>query len=204
MKRVFVAVLACLAAVLSSPATSRAQTPTVGAETAIFATGCFWCTQSDFDKVVGVVATMPGYIGGKTKNPSYRQVVTGTTGHTEAVQVTYDPKIVTYTQLLDVFWNTVDPLDGDGQFCDRGNQYRPGVFYTTDAQRAAAEASKSALTAANRFGQPILVEITKAGEFTPAEDEHRDYYKKNSLRYTIYRHGCGRDQRLEALKAKSK
>jgi peptide-methionine (S)-S-oxide reductase len=178
-------------------------TPPPGMAAAIFASGCFWCTESDFDKVVGVVSTMSGYIGGTTPAPNYRQVSTGNTGHTEAVHVIYDPAKVRYEQLLDTFWRNVDPLDRDGQFCDRGSQYRPGIFYLSEEQRKLAEASKAALTASKRFDKPIVVEITKASTFTPAEDYHRDYYKKQPVRYGIYRYGCGRDARLEALWGKA-
>ncbi len=187
--------------ILPIPASRAQPAPAAaGLETAIFASGCFWCTESDFDKFDGVVETMPGYIGGNTKNPTYQQVSSGRTGHTEALRVTYNPQRISYPKLLDVYWNNVDPLDKDGQFCDRGSQYRPGIFYTSDTQRQQAEASRTA--ASQRFGKPIVVEITKATEFTLAEEVHHDYYKKNPLRYGIYRHGCGRDQRLEALRGK--
>jgi peptide-methionine (S)-S-oxide reductase len=165
--------------------------------TATFAGGCFWCTEADFDKVEGVKSTTSGYIGGLAANPTYEQVVTGRTGHTEAVEVVYDPAVVSYERLLDVFWKNHDPLAKDRQFCDRGNQYRPGVFYHNDEQRTLAEATKKTYQA--RFKQPIQTEITAATTFYKAEDYHQDYYKKNPVRYKFYRFNCGRDARLEEL-----
>jgi peptide-methionine (S)-S-oxide reductase len=165
--------------------------------TATFAGGCFWCTEADFDKVEGVKSTTSGYIGGLAADPTYEQVVTGRTGHTEAVEVVYDPAVVSYERLLDVFWKNHDPLAKDRQFCDRGNQYRPGVFYHNDEQRALAEATKKTYQA--RFKQPIQTEITAATTFYKAEDYHQDYYKTNPVRYQFYRFNCGRDARLEEL-----
>jgi peptide-methionine (S)-S-oxide reductase len=165
--------------------------------TATFAGGCFWCVEADFDKVEGVISTTSGYIGGLAVNPTYEQVVTGRTGHTEAVEVVYDPKVVSYERLLDVFWKNHDPLAKDRQFCDRGNQYRPGVFYHNEEQRALAEATRKTHQA--RFKQPIQTEITAATTFYKAEDYHQDYYKKNPVRYQFYRFNCGRDARLEEL-----
>lgn len=168
-------------------------------EVATFASGCFWCTEADFDKVKGVVETTSGFMGGRTPNPTYNEVAAGGTGHAEVVQLKYDPSQVTYQQLLDVYWRNVDPLDGTGQFCDRGDQYRPAIFYHTEEQKRLAEESKAALEKSGRFKAPIVVEITAASAFTPAEDYHQDYYKRNPIQYFIYRHGCGRDARLEAL-----
>ena len=173
-------------------------------EVATFASGCFWCTESDFDKVKGVAETTSGYMGGTTANPTYRQVSAGGTGHAEVMQLKYDPSQVSYKDLLDVYWHNVDPLDGTGQFCDRGDQYRPAIFYHSEEQKRLAEESKAALEKSGRFGQPIAVEITAASAFTPAEDYHQDYYTKNPIQYFIYRHGCGRDARLEALWGKPK
>ena len=173
-------------------------------EVATFASGCFWCTESDFDKVKGVAETTSGYMGGTTANPTYRQVSAGGTGHAEVMQLKYDPSQVSYKDLLDVYWHNVDPLDGTGQFCDRGDQYRPAIFYHSEEQKRLAEESKTALEKSGRFGQPIAVEITAASAFTPAEDYHQDYYTKNPIQYFIYRHGCGRDARLEALWGKPK
>lgn len=206
MLRKTVATLALVAAAaLAIPATAQdANAPPPGMEVATFASGCFWCTESDFDKVAGVTATVSGYIGGMTVKPTYEQVSAGRTGHAEAVQVTFDPKKVTYQQLLDQYWHNVDPLDNGGQFCDRGSHYRPAIFVHTPEQRKLAEESKAALDASKQFSRPIVVEITNASAFTPAEDYHQDYYKKEPLRYKIYRHGCGRDARLEALWGKPK
>ncbi len=165
--------------------------------TATFAGGCFWCVEADFDKVEGVISTTSGYIGGRTANPSYEEVVRGGTGHAEAVEIVYDPAKVSYEKLLDVFWRNIDPLVKDRQFCDRGDQYRTAVFYHGDAQKQAAEASRK--TVAARFKQPIETEIVSAGTFTKAEDYHQDYYLKNPVRYKFYRFNCGRDARLEEL-----
>ena len=173
-------------------------------EVATFACGCFWCTESYFDKVKGVVETTSGFMGGTTPNPTYHQVSSGGTGHAEVLQLKYDPAQVTYKQLLDVYWHNVDPLDKGGQFCDRGDQYRPAIFYHNEEQKRLAEESKAALEKSGRFNQPIVVEITPASTFTPAEDYHQDYYHKNPIQYFIYRHGCGRDARLEALWGKAK
>ena len=166
---------------------------------ALFAGGCFWCMEPPYDKLPGVISTTSGYIGGTTKNPTYEQVSTGRTGHTEAVLVEYDPTKVTYEKLLDVFWMNIDPTVKNAQFCDHGSQYRSGIFYLDDAQRNAAQASKAALDKTKPFKQPIVTEITKAIEFYPAEEYHQDYYLKNPVRYKIYRNGCGRDARLKEL-----
>jgi len=168
-------------------------------EKAIFAAGCFWCTEEAFEKVPGVVSAVSGYTGGTVKNPSYEQVSSGRTGHAEAVEVTFDPAKVTYEQLLDVFWVNHDPTVKDRQFCDSGSQYRPAIFYLGDEQKRLAEASKSKWEKAKPFKQPILTEITKAGPFYPAEDYHQDYYKKNPLQYRFYVTGCGRYNRLDSL-----
>lgn len=170
-----------------------------GLEVATFASGCFWCTESDFDKVDGVKQTISGYMGGDTENPTYATVSTGDTGHAEALQVTYDPKVVSYDKLLDHYWRTTDVVDGGGQFCDRGSQYRPVIFVATPEQRKLAEASKAELEKSGRFDQPIAVEIADAGPFTPAEDYHQNYYKTHALQYRYYRHACGRDARLKQL-----
>ena len=171
-------------------------------EVATFAGGCFWCTEADFDKVPGVISTTSGFIGGTVANPSYQQVTTGTTGHTEAVEIVFDPSKVNYQQLLDVFWRNHDPLAKDRQFCDRGNMYRPGIFFHSEAQRAQADASKKQVQ--SRFAPRVVhTEITKASTFYKAEDYHQDYHDKNPVRYKLYRVNCGRDQRLEELWGKS-
>jgi len=170
-----------------------------GTAVATFAGGCFWCMEPPYDKLDGVLATTSGYIGGQLENPTYKQVSAGTTGHTEAVQVHYDPAKVTYDKLLQVFWRNVDPTTPDRQFCDRGSQYRTGIFYHDATQKRLAEASKAALDQSRPFPAPIVTEITEAGRFYAAEDYHQDYYVKNPLRYKFYRFNCGRDQRLTEL-----
>ena len=172
---------------------------TSGAAVATFAGGCFWCMEPPYDKLDGVHSTVSGYIGGEKLNPTYREVSAGSTGHTEAVQVTYDPAKVSYEKLLDVFWVNIDPTVSDRQFCDRGNQYRTGIFYHGDEQRELARASKSKLESTKPFKDPIVTEITAADTFYPAEDYHQDYYKKNPLRYKFYRYNCGRNKRLDEL-----
>lgn len=167
--------------------------------TAIFAGGCFWCMEPPFDKLDGVVSTTSGYIGGQTENPTYLEVSSGTTGHTEAVKIEYDPDKVDYETLLEVFWVNVDPTDANGQFCDRGSQYRPGIFYVDDAQRTLAEQSRAELATTKPFEQPIATEIVAATTFYAAEEYHQDYYLKNPFRYKFYRAGCGRDRRLQEL-----
>ena len=181
---------------LSAASTQQGKTATQP-QTATFAAGCFWCVEEAFDQVDGVLSTTSGYIGGQTPNPTYEQVSSGRTGHTEALQVTYDPSRVTYAQLLRTFWHNVDPFDAGGQFCDRGSQYRSGVFYHSAEQRQQAEASKR--TVAEQLGKPIVTEIVPAGPFYPAEEYHQGYHEKNPLRYKFYKWNCGRAQRLEEL-----
>ncbi|MEZ4872105.1 MAG: peptide-methionine (R)-S-oxide reductase MsrB [Bdellovibrionales bacterium] len=165
-------------------------------EKATFAGGCFWCMEPPFDKVPGVKSTISGFSGGKIVDPSYKQVSSGTTQHTEVVQVTFDPKIISYKKLLDVFWRNIDPTDAGGQFVDRGNQYRPEIFVHSDEQRKTALASRQELIDAKRFKKPIIVPITQFTAFYPAEEYHQDYYKKNPLRYKYYRYRSGRDEFL--------
>lgn len=165
-------------------------------EKAVFASGCFWCTESDFEKVTGVVSAVSGYIGGRVANPSYEEVSDGGTGHVEAVEVTFDPQKVSYAKLLEVYWHNVDPTDNSGQFCDKGSQYRSAIFYTNDAQRRQAEASKVNVT--KKFGR-VYTDIKPASRFYRAEEYHQDYYKKNPVRYRLYRFNCGRDARLKQL-----
>ncbi|HXV79284.1 MAG TPA: peptide-methionine (S)-S-oxide reductase MsrA [Candidatus Binatia bacterium] len=175
-------------------AQSLSSTPSAKAT---FAGGCFWCMEPPYDELEGVISTVSGYIGGTKKNPTYEQVSAGTTGHTEAVQITYVPQKISYEKLLEVFWRNIDPLTASAQFCDHGSQYRSGIFYHDETQKKLAEASKKRIQ--TRFKQPVVTEITAATEFYPAEDYHQDYYKKNPIRYKIYRYGCGRDQRLQEL-----
>ncbi len=166
---------------------------------AVFAGGCFWCMEPPYDKLDGVVSTTSGYIGGQKKNPTYEEVSSGRTGHTEAVEVVYDPQKVSYQKLLDVFWRNIDPTVKDQQFCDVGSQYRTGIFYQDDDQKRLAEASKAALEKSRPFKGAIVTEITRASEFYPAEDYHQDYYLKNPVRYKFYLNGCGRYARLKQL-----
>jgi len=161
---------------------------------ATFAGGCFWCVESDFEKVEGVVEVISGYTGGHKENPTYEEVSSGGTGHVEAVQVLYDPKKVSYKELLDVFWRHVDPTDAGGQFVDRGSQYRTAIFYHNDEEKRLAEESKKNLENSGRFKKPIETDILKAGPFYRAEDYHQDYYKNHSVRYKYYRFASGRDQ----------
>ena len=168
-------------------------------EMAIFAGGCFWCTESDFDKLPGVVSTTSGYIGGTVANPTYDQVVAGKTGHVEAVQIYFDKTKTNFSNLLAAYWLTIDPLTTNQQFCDIGSQYRSVIFYHGSDQKELAEASKKTLEASGRFSQPIVTEILPVTEFYRAEEYHQDYYIKNPLRYAYYRNNCGRDKRLEEL-----
>ncbi len=166
--------------------------------TAIFAGGCFWCTESDFEKLPGVIEAESGYTGGKVANPTYQQVSAGGTGHTEAVRVTYDPAKVSYAQLVEYFWKTIDPTEKDRQFCDIGSQYRSGIYWGNEDERKAAESSRDALAKSGRF-KTIHTELAAASAFYLAEDYHQDYYKKNSVRYSYYRYACGRDAQLKRV-----
>ena len=168
------------------------------AATAIFAGGCFWCTEADFEKLPGVIEAVSGYTDGKTPNPTYQAVSAGHTGHTEAVRVTYDPAKVSYSQLVEFFWKTIDPSEKDRQFCDIGDQYRSGIYWGNEAERQVAEASLARLKASGRF-KNIYTEVKKADPFYVAEDYHQDYYKKNSVRYSYYRLSCGRDAQLKRI-----
>ncbi len=191
MKKLFIATLLALAA-----STSFAQGPTAKAT---FAGGCFWCVESDFDKVPGVLSTTSGYIGGTVANPTYEQVSGKGTGHAEAVQIVFDPTKVSYSQLLEKFWRSIDPTTKDRQFCDAGSPYRTAIFTHDAAQAAAAQASLAALEKSKPFKEPIVTQLVPAGPFYPAEEYHQDYYKKNPVRYAYYRSSCGRDARLEQL-----
>jgi len=173
--------------------------PAAGRATAIFAGGCFWCEETAFEGVPGVLSVTSGYIGGRVENPTYDQVSAGVTGHAEAVQVLYDPAKISYERLLEIFWRNVDPLQKDAQFCDHGSQYRSAIFYQGEGQRNAAEASKRQLEEQARFKGKIVTEIVSAGTFYRAEEYHQDFYKKSPVRYHAYRIGCGRDARLKEL-----
>lgn len=183
----------------NSSALLLAQEDTSKMETAIFAGGCFWCVESDFDKIPGVIKTTSGYTGGHKQNPTYIEVSSGGTGHTEAVEVVFNPEKVSYKELVDHFWRTIDPTVKDQQFCDHGNQYRSEVFYNSPQQKMAAEQSKREIEKSKPFKQPIVTEITQASTFYPAEEYHQDYYLKNPIRYKFYRFNCRRDARLEEL-----
>ena len=166
-------------------------------QSAIFAGGCFWCMEPPFDELDGVLSTVSGYSGGSQKDPNYEQVSSGRTGHAEVIRIAYDPSKVSYEKLLEVFWHNIDPFDRNGQFCDKGNQYRSAIFYESEEQKLAAEKSKKNIE--KRLSKAVVTEVTKAGEFYPAEEYHQDYYKKNSIRYKYYRYRCGRDKRLKEV-----
>ena len=166
-------------------------------ELATFAGGCFWCMEADFEKVLGVKEVISGYAGGTGADPTYKDY--GKKGHIEAVQITYDPSLLTYAELLNLYWVRIDPTDSGGQFCDRGHEYTTAIFYLTEEQKRLAEQSKEALEKSGKLKEQIATEIIKAGEFYPAEGYHQDYYKKNPIRYKFYRFNCGRDRRLKEV-----
>ncbi len=205
----YAAVVGLVLAVAAAIRPAAAQTRAVGASgggapggpeaVAVFAAGCFWCAEADFAKVPGVLDVVSGYTGGRGASPTYQQVSAGGTGHYEAVRVRFDPRRVTYARLLDVFWRNVDPVDGGGQFCDRGDSYRAAIFPVDDAQRVAADASRDALARSGRLARPIAVAIVAASPFYSAEEYHQDYAVRNPVRYTFYRSRCGRDARLRAV-----
>ena len=178
---------------------AAADVAPAGTETAVFAGGCFWCVEADFDKVPGVIFTTSGYTGGTVANPTYEQVSAKHTGHAEAEKIVFDPKKISYQQLVEHFWRTIDPTTKDRQFCDAGSPYRTAIFAQNDAQMKIAEASKAALEKSKPFKAPIVTAVEKGGPFYPAEDYHQDYYKKNPVRYNYYRFACGRDARLKEL-----
>ncbi len=177
----------------------QAQTKNDSLATATFAGGCFWCMEDAYDRVPGVVSTTSGYIGGAKRNPTYREVSSGATGHTEAVQVTYDPSKVSYEKLLEVFWKNIDPTVKDRQFCDVGSQYRTGIFVHDDQQLRLAQVSRATIEKTKPFKQPIVTPIAMAAEFWPAETYHQDYHQKNPVQYKFYVTGCGRYARLKEL-----
>ncbi|WP_291826504.1 peptide-methionine (S)-S-oxide reductase MsrA [Bosea sp. (in: a-proteobacteria)] len=183
---------------LSSPGLAQ-QPADPATATAIFAGGCFWCMEPPFDALPGVISTTSGYTSGHTVDPTYKEVSAGKTGHTEAVKIVYDPAKVSYSKLLQVFWRNHDPLTANAQFCDRGSQYRAGIYYGSEQEKSQAEASKAELEKSGRFKSRITTEIVAQTTFYPAEDYHQDYYLNNPIRYKIYRGGCGRDSRLREL-----
>lgn len=185
-------------ALAQQAAPPRQQTGTK-TETAVFAGGCFWCVESDFDKVDGVLSTTAGYSGGRTQNPTYEQVSHTDTGHAESVKVEFDPARVSYRKLVDHFWRTIDPTVKDRQFCDVGHSYRTAIFAQNEQQLKIAQESKAELEKTKPFEAPIVTEIVMGGPFWPAEEYHQDYYRKNPIRYRFYRYNCGRDARLKDL-----
>ena len=177
----------------------KATAPNGPTATATFAGGCFWCEETAFEGLPGVISVTSGYTGGQKKNPTYEEVSSGSTGHAESVQVLFDPAKISYAKLLEIFWHNVDPLDPGGQFCDRGTQYRSAIFYADEGQRREAEASKHALEKEARFQGRIATQLVPASTFYPAEEYHQQFYRKNPVRYKQYRQGCGRDARLKQL-----
>jgi peptide-methionine (S)-S-oxide reductase len=200
--RIITIAVAAAALWMAAPSSVAAQENGMGTgyQTATFAGGCFWCMEPPYDKLDGVISTTSGYAGGHVENPTYQQVSAGTTGHTEVVQIVYDPQKIGYEELLAVFWRNVDPVDSGGQFCDRGDQYRTAIFYHDQRQKQLAERSKADIDRSGRLSRPIVTEIVPLdGNFYAAEEYHQDYYIKNPLRYKYYRTACGRDRRLEQL-----
>lgn len=198
MNRTFIAAALGAGMLLSGAAFGQAAGPLTavpeGMAVATFAGGCFWCVEADFDHVAGVKETVSGYTGGSVDKPDYKQVSAGGTGHREAVRIVYDPEVVTYDKLLDVFWRSVDPTDSGGQFCDRGESYETAIYVMNADERKTAEASKAEAQAA--LGKPVVTPVNDAGAFWPAEDYHQNYYVENPVRYKYYRWNCGRDQRI--------
>jgi len=184
---------------LQAQTTTNALSATASTAKAVFAGGCFWCVESDFDKIPGVLSTTSGYTGGKTANPSYQEVSSHSTGHAEAVQVVYDPAKVSYQRLVEYFWHTIDPTVKDRQFCDVGTPYRTAIYAQDAEQLQIAQASRAALEKSKPFKEAIVTEVTMASAFYPAEDYHQDYYQKNPIRYKYYRYSCGREARLQQL-----
>lgn len=208
MKGVANRTLLVIAALLLAVAAPAAESAPAAAKPelarAIFAGGCFWCMEHPFDILPGVVSTTSGYIGGHKLDPSYQEVSAGGTGHTEAVEIVFDPQRVSYEKLLEVFWRNIDPTDAGGQFVDRGSQYRSGIFYLSEEQRQQAEQSKADLARSGPFKRPIVTEIVAATTFYPAEKYHQDYYRENPLRYKYYRFNSGRDQFLDKVWGKDR
>ena len=198
MMKIFLTIL------IFSLSTAALAGETLQPQRAIFAGGCFWCMEPPFEKIEGVSEVISGFTGGQIPDPTYEQVIAGGTGHVEAVEIHFDPRLVSYEQLLHVFWRQINPTDAGGQFVDRGAHYRSALFYLNDAQRLAAEHSRNELAASGVFNLPIVTEILPAGPFYPAEEYHQDYYKKNPLRYRYYRYGSGRDGFLDRVWGKER
>lgn len=201
MKKVHISIAALSLALLTACGSSTAnesQAPSVKDHVATFAGGCFWCIEAGFEKLNGVKEVISGFSGGKIKNPSYKQVASGQTQHIEAVQVHYDPNVISYEALLHGFWRQINPTDNQGQFVDRGHQYSPAIFFHSEEQKELANKAIKQLQQSGRYSQPILVPVRNFESFYPAEEYHQDYYKKNPIRYNFYRYNSGRDQYLEA------
>lgn len=194
MRFILSGALICIIFLTSPPAVTYASY-----EKATFAGGCFWCMEPPFEALPGVITVTSGYTGGQTQNPSYGEVSAGGSGHAEAVEIIYDPAIISYKKLLDIFWHNIDPVTFNRQFCDRGSQYRSAIFYHSSAQARTAKESRENLQNNQFKNVPIATEITAANKFYPAEEYHQDYYKKNPLRYKYYRNSCGRDNRLKEI-----
>lgn len=199
MKLAFLLALSLFAAAVFAADPENTSATEQRNETAIFAGGCFWCMEPPFDKLDGVTSTTSGYTSGHKKNPTYKEVSAGISGHTEAIQVIFDPKQISYAELLQVFWKNIDPVAVNRQFCDAGTQYRSGIYYLDEKQEAAAKQSFQQLEKNKPFEGIIATEIVAASTFYPAEEYHQDYYIKNPLRYKYYRYSCGRDKRLAEL-----
>ena len=182
-----------------NPKTQPTAQELSGSSKALFAGGCFWCMEPPFDKLEGVLSTTSGFAGGTEKNPAYKDVARGKTGHVEAVLIHFDEKKISYSKLLETYWRQINPTDKSGQFVDRGPQYRPVVFFYNEEQKKQIEKSKADLEKLGKFKKPITVEFLPATSFYPAEDYHQDYYQKNPIRYKYYRNGSGRDQYLEKI-----
>jgi len=196
MKKIFILLLLLGCTMTESPKENSVE-PNQELEKATFAGGCFWCMEGPFEAQEGVKSVISGYSGGKNSNPTYENY--GKNGHVEVIQVSYDPTVVSYDELLDIFWRQIDPTDSDGQFVDRGAEYRSAIFYHDEEQQQLSEASKKKLGESGRYNKPLVTEITPFKEFYPAEDYHQDYYKTNPVRYKIYRFGSGRDQYLDNI-----
>jgi peptide-methionine (S)-S-oxide reductase len=192
--------LVVTAGAAANPSHAVAAKPMPHAEAkAVFAGGCFWCEEATFEGIPGISSVVSGFSGGTQENPTYEQVSAGHTGHAESVEITFDPAIISYKKLLDIYWHNVDPTQANGEFCDHGEQYRSAIFYADDAQRRAALASKKAIEDSKVLKGPIVTQIVPFTKFWPAEEYHQDYYKKNPVEYHAYRLGCGRDARLREV-----
>ena len=183
----------------ASAAKPAAPAKTTRTELATFAMGCFWCGETQFETLPGVKSVISGYSGGREERPTYEQVSAGETGHYESIQITFDPAVVSYAKLLDMFWHGIDPTQANGQFCDHGRQYRSVVFVHDATQKKLADDSRRVIEASGVLKQPIVTEILPYTKFWPAEEYHQDFWKKDPQRYTSYREGCGRDRRLAEL-----